>query len=47
MVKWRETERRGKNVVFWSTRKTEQKVREHSSGSTLWNTALASADSQH
>lgn len=41
------TRRRGKNVVFWPRRKTEQKVREHSTGSTLWSTALASANSQH
>lgn len=40
------TRRRGKNVVFWPRRKTEQKVREHSTGSTLWSTALTSANSQ-
>lgn len=47
MVKWRESERSGRKVVFWSTKKTERMVREHSTGSTLCNTALASADSQH
>lgn len=41
------TRRRGKNVMFWPRRKTEQKVREHSTGSALRSTAFAPANSQH
>lgn len=50
MVRLGKVERRGgcgKGVAFWLRRKTEQKAREHSTGSTLWSTALSSANSQH
>lgn len=39
--------KKGEEHVFWPRRKAEQKVREHSTGSTLQSTTLASANSQH